>query len=159
MVWMQRFVSCSCRHETMKGSLPWQLHLVRNLSCLCLTKCTSPPRGRYCQEENLHHFTTTIAVFVVGMSMFCTSDMVYCLHGLQQHWKVLNGRLLWNVILFVFSVLSGVSLSSYPNISRWFHFISSKQPLQTVSSKMAIEEVTLYSHTSLARTCVFVKLY
>ena len=26
-------VSCSCRHEMMKCSLPWKLHLVRNLPC------------------------------------------------------------------------------------------------------------------------------
>ena len=27
-----RFLSCSCGYEMMKGSLSWQLHLVRNLS-------------------------------------------------------------------------------------------------------------------------------
>ena len=36
---------------------------------------------------------------------------------------------------------SGISLSSYPNISRWYDFCSSKEPIQTVNKKMATEEV------------------
>ena len=38
----------------------------------------------------------------------------------------------------------GVSLSSYPNITRWFDFCSSKEPIQTVNKKMATEEVKIF---------------
>lgn len=40
---------------------------------------------------------------------------------------------------YAINFLPGTSLSLYPNISRWFDFCSSKEPIQTVNKKMNTE--------------------